>query len=60
MAIFHETWRSLRGLSDVQRRHRLAELRRELTAIEAAPGVLVEPDDYWQVILAQVEEGEQA
>jgi len=36
----------------VQRGH-----RRELTAIEAAPGVLVEPDDYWQVILAQVEEG---
>ena len=57
MAIFHETWSSLRGLSDDQRRHRVAELRRELTAIETAPSVLVEPDDYWQVILAQVEEG---
>ena len=39
------------GVSD------FAALRRELAAIETAPDVLVEPDDYWQVILAQVEEG---
>jgi hypothetical protein len=57
MGLFHETWRSLRGLTDEHRRQRLAALRRQLAAIETAPSVLVEPDDYWQVILAQVEEG---
>ena len=55
MSTFHETWLSLSGLSEDQRRHRLAELRRELSAID--PGVIVEPNDYWQVLLAQVEEG---
>ena len=57
MAVFNVTWRSLRSISDEQRRHRLAQLRSELTAIEAAPSVLVEPDDYWQVLLTKVEEG---
>ena len=49
-------WRSLRGLPGDQASRRLATLRDELAAIED-PRVVVEPGDYWQVTLVQVEEG---
>ena len=54
LGIFYETWRSLRRGPDGQVGDRLVGLRRELAAID--PGVAVEPDDYWPVILAQMEE----
>ena len=51
---FHATWLSLPRLSAEEARRALAGLRRDLSEIEM-PGVTTEPDDYWQVILGQVE-----
>jgi hypothetical protein len=56
LTTFYGTWRALRGLQDEEARQRVSALRQELAAIEL-PGGVVEPDDYWQVILEQVEEG---
>lgn len=51
---FYSTWRSLPRLSADEAGRAISELRRDLTEIEM-PGVTTEPDDYWQVILGQVE-----
>ena len=50
----YATWRSLPRLSADEAGRAISELRRDLSEIEI-PGVTTEPDDYWQVILGQVE-----